>query len=146
MSQYSLINGCRLPETLSLFTELMGYSGLILDMVVLPGSVPREVVLCVFDYSGLKTGLEIDSLTGTCDVSCFPIQRKANFYGRSTGGSNSIEVKCSLGTTTRDIIVDYFDSKRVRAADFANYYNPIISGLGGHINMTIRQQPGTFLQ
>lgn len=127
MSKYRFINGCRLPETLAIYTKLKSYSDIALDMAVIDGSIYREAIRCVFNYSGLKTGLEIDSISGECKV-----------FGFLRQGDVSKETICRIGSSHQTHIFDYFDAKESEAVDFKDFYQPKASGLGGYINMSLQ--------
>lgn len=132
MSKYQLINGCRLDETLSIYIKLMSYSDLKLDMAVLPNTSGQEVVLCTFDYEGLKIGLEICSQTGACRVCCFV---KAD--NTSIKKSLKKEIKCPLGNTKLEQIYEYFELRKTENTEFKHFYKPSGNGLSRHINMRI---------
>jgi len=128
MPEYQLINGCRLDETLSIFSKLMSYHALVLDMAVIPDTNGQEVVLCTFDYEGLKMGLEICSLTGDTKVCCFVDIANKNIKEKT---------KCPLGTTSLDLIYEYLELRKTADTEFKYFYTPSGGGLSRHINMTI---------
>lgn len=133
MSDYTLINGCTKSETLRIFKKLMSYPCLVLDMAVVPESNGQEVVLCTFDYNGLKMGFEVDSDTNALEVSCFVSSER---FGTQSSESRK-EMRCRLGTSTLSQIYDYLDLKLTGNADFKDFYRPSGIGLARYINMTI---------
>jgi hypothetical protein len=110
----------------------MSYTNLELDMKVLPDTNGEEVVLCAFNFDGLKIGLEICSQTSACKVYCFVHTDKT-----STKKSLKNEIKCPLGQTTLELIYEYFELRRTEDTEFKHFYKPSGNGLSRYINMTI---------
>lgn len=128
-----------MSETLITYSKLMSFSGLALDMGVISRNPTQEVVLCLFDYEGLKIGLEIDSKTKNTKVCCFVTPE---LKSASQILTNTEETRCDLGVSDLDLVYEYLELREIADVEFKYFYTPSSYGLGGYINMTIHLSQG----